>query len=430
MIVVMVEVSPRVLSMVLLAATGTQQAPGQEPLRVKVERALDKVRPVLAAQVNAATRGSLALGCLAMVHHGFTMDDQAFADSVERLSKSKLDQTYDLSLRLMVMAQVREYPQRVQAANADAVKLLLHQVDGGFTYHQSGASQPGVKWDMSNTQYAALGMRAAVSLGVKIPSRRWVSLAQAVLDAARYRSGFGYRADSKDATPSMTVAGIAVLKICYQHLNVTSRTRKRIPAALRSAWSYMGKNYGSIGVGRDTMRNYYYHYGIERAAILSDKEKVGALDWYRAGSELLLKQQLPGGGWGLETAGKPRSKVAGDLNNTAFAVLFLRRKFQKNLTGPLTPAGSLTRDLAAQSGDAAVAATVAREVARGYHAVPDLILAMRSPILARRKVAAKALPRITGRFLSFSPYRTVEQSAAVIREAEAWWLREGRKKLR
>ena len=425
--VAMVEVVPRVLSMVLLAAIPTQQAPGQESLRVKVERALDKVRPVLAAQVKGAQQGPLALGCLAMVHHGFTMDDKVFADCLERLSKSKLSQTYDLSLRLMVMAQLREYPLRVQAAKADTKELLLRQTDGGFAYRRVDTK---AKWDLSNTQYAALGMRAAVSLGVKIPSKRWVSLAKAVMKMDNYRSGFSYRPDGKDATPSMTVAGIAVLQICYQHLNHTSLTRKRIPEALRRAWSYMNGKRATIGGGADTMRNFYYHYGIERAAILSDKEKIAGLSWYPTGAKMFLKQQLPGGAWGLETAGKPRTKLAGDVVNTAFAVLFLRRQFQKKLTGPSTPAGVLTRDLPAQSADAAVAATVAREIARGYHAVPDLILAMRSPILARRKVVAKALPRITGRFLSYSPYRTRQQSEAVIREAEAWWLREGRKKLR
>lgn len=430
MIARMAKALPRFMGMILLGVLPTlHTVVGQDSLRVQVDRALDKARPVLEAQAKQAQQGQLALVCLAMAHHGFTLDDKVFAESIARLARSKLDQTYELSLRLMVMAQVREYPARLQAAKADSTELLLHQADGGFTYHRAGDAK---KWDLSNTQYAALGLRAAVSLGVKIPSRRWVALARGTLGMRQYRSGFGYRPGGKDPTPSMTVAGIAVLQICYQHLNHISKTRQRIPGALRQAWEYVDKNRRTIGAGPDSMRNFYYHYGIERAAILSDKEKIGEVDWYAAGARMLLKHQIPGGSWGLQVSGRPRSKgpVKGDVINTSFAVLFLRRRFQKTLTGPTTPDGALTRDLPAQSGDAAVAATVAREVARGYHAVPDLILAMRSPILVRRKVVAKALPRITGRFLSYSPYRSLKESEAVIREAEAWWLREGRKKLR
>ena len=125
---------------------------GQGQLRVQVDRALDRARPVLEAQAKQAQQGQLALVCLAMVHHGFTLDDKVFAESIARLARSKLDQTYELSLRLMVMAQVRGYPRRLSAARADAKELLLHQSGGGFTYRRNRRTKSGKNWDLSNTQ--------------------------------------------------------------------------------------------------------------------------------------------------------------------------------------------------------------------------------------------------------------------------------------
>ena len=56
-------------------------------------------------------------------------------------------------------------------------ELLDTQVVEGWGY-------PGGHPDLSNTQYAAMALRAAAAAGVSIPAKAWKRLADAVLDYA------------------------------------------------------------------------------------------------------------------------------------------------------------------------------------------------------------------------------------------------------
>ncbi len=50
----------------------------------------------------------------------------------------------------------------------------------------------------------------------------------------------------------------------------------------------------------------YYLYGLERAASLSNVEKIGNHDWYVEGYRVLLKSQDPNGGWNILAEASPR----------------------------------------------------------------------------------------------------------------------------
>ncbi len=333
---------------VLAAAVGgtTQHGLAQGELPVQITAALDRARPVLFDMAKTSTQGVHALICLALAHGGSTMADPEFRQAISRLEDSKLAQTYDLSVRLMVMAEVQDYPARRRAADRDLAQLLKNQRGGGFGYTPKGGH-----WDLSNTQYAALGMRAAASLGVPISRRRWIALGRTVLTAQVRRGGFGYRPKGRGSNPSMTVAGIAVLQICRMQLNDKGTLSKRMRSAIRRAWDYMANNKESIGAGSDSQRSYYFHYGLERAAILSDLEMVDGIDWYRTGVRMLLEDQDPDGGWGAAPWAReadprrPEMHRGGEIM-TAFAVLFLRHSFRKTLTtGPITPRPRASSDL-------------------------------------------------------------------------------------
>jgi hypothetical protein len=57
---------------------------------------------------------------------------------------------------------------------------------------------------------------------------------------------------------------------------------------------------------------YYYMYGLERYAIFFGLKEIAGHDWYREGAEELLERQNDNGSWG-------------NLEETCFAILFLRR---------------------------------------------------------------------------------------------------------
>jgi len=64
----------------------------------------------------------------------------------------------------------------------------------------------------------------------------------------------------------------------------------------------------------------YFLWSIERVAVALGLSRIGHVDWYNRGAAILLQTQQADGGW--------RSN-RGDLSDTAFALLFLRRS---NLT--------------------------------------------------------------------------------------------------
>lgn len=398
----------------------------------QISQALDKARPLLLDRLPELQQGRLALACHALLNDGVTMREPRFAKALQRLAKARLFRCYALSLRLMVIQELRDYPHRLQAAKEDCARLLRHQArSGGFTYTPDFREA-----DMSNTQYAALGLRAAANLRAPISSKQWSKLAAYALHRQQRGGGVLYSRKSRDVRASMVVALIAILEICKPHLPSRSSLGRRSEKAIQAAWGWMEKNSSSIGKGRAaSMGSYYYHYGLERAAVLSEVFDVGKVDWYRAGAGMMLRQQAEGGGWnGIDIRrAEPDPAATGpviDDIQTSFAILFLRRRFQRTL-GTVVTSGKYIRPLYLPEKATAkqITASAKGAVARGYKAVPELIKALRSSYLSRRRAAALALIQITGRFEDLSPYVRPEDNAEALHDIEAWWMREGRKKL-
>ena len=409
-----------------LATAAHGQAPGGEPLSARVAQALDRSRPVLLKDLAAAGGNRLALICLAALHDGVPHDNEVFRAAIDRLERVQLSDTYGLSIRLQVMAELPSYPDRPAAAKRDTKKLLACRRDGVFAYAPSRGSS-----DLSNTQYGALGLRAAVALGCKVPKRVWTNLIKRVAAWQNRDGSWGYKGRAGTGYSSMTVAGIAVLEICLQHRDFSKSLTKRYAAKIDRAWKWMSTR-GLTDVGSLRARHcYYFHYGLERAAVLSTKKLVGDKSWYQSGAEMLVKAQLFNGGWGSRR-GRRGQGVANPIS-TAFAILFLRRRFQRTTpsTGwtsrPVTPQGTRARYLPAQADQRQVEASVRLEVERGHAAVPDLLKLLRGKIATRRRVAILAIQKIAKRNFRLDPYRDPADSSAALREVERWWMAVGRK---
>jgi len=70
--------------------------------------------------------------------------------------------------------------------------------------------------------------------------------------------------------------------------------------------------------------DYYFLWSLERVGMVYGLKTIGKNDWYEWGADLILKRQLPGGGW----RGNYEEPV-----DTCFALLFLKRS---NLASDLT----------------------------------------------------------------------------------------------
>lgn len=426
-------------------ATATD-AQNQEGSDASIRQALDKARPALMHHLRnqidgkGGQPGQLALLCLAALHDGVSPSDDVLAKALQRLVDANCDQTYEVALRLIVMENWVGYPDRKKAAERDSKVLLRHRHDGAFSYFDDP-----IEWDLSNTQYGALGLRAAASMEVPIERKVWLQLADTVGDFQESYGGFGYRpgqGKAKGAYPSMTVAGIAVLAMCRQALSSKNASMPELDSRIKKGWSWMAKNKSAIGNTEETW-SYYFHYGLERAAILCDVEQVGELadikkgegvDWYRTGAAMLVHEQQPGGGWISSTdhggGGEPRDEKGGRgrnagmgrPNDTAFAILFLRRGFRK-VPGAVTVRVPMLVNLTAQSNVDDVKQCGEALGKRGKAALPEVLAALRDALPQRRRAALVALQAISGQDFGIDAARAPEANEESLRRAELWYLK-------
>lgn len=73
---------------------------------------------------------------------------------------------------------------------------------------------------------------------------------------------------------------------------------------------------GEFVQGGDQTR--YFLWTIERLGVLLGLEKIGGVDWYAKGADILVKSQQPDGSW-------PEAHNDKGLSQTAFSILFLRK---------------------------------------------------------------------------------------------------------
>ena len=198
--------------------------PGQDALQSRVNQALELARPALLEHLHTASTpntraGELALMTLAALHEGVDAADPVLVAAQKRLAKANPAETYDLALRLLVLEVAPTFPDRIELAKRDAKELLRHRDEcGAFSYQVNGNN-----WDLSNTQYAALGLRAAKAMGVTIDHSVWTQMAQTIGAEQENSGGFAYQSRKRgfDAGgyASMTAAGITVLAICRQAID-------------------------------------------------------------------------------------------------------------------------------------------------------------------------------------------------------------------
>ena len=153
-----------------------------------------------------------------------------------------------------------------------------------FVHTPDGWSDARGAPDLSNTQYAVLGLHAATKRGVRVPAKTWRSLIPAIL---RYQAsttasedevgdgllGFEYRPGGHSPSGSMTAAGIVSLKICSLQLDagLGRRDAVKLEAAIQGGLAWLDHfwtfettpNPGPNWWSRDHW--FYYVYGLERA---------------------------------------------------------------------------------------------------------------------------------------------------------------------
>ncbi len=344
--------------------------------------------------------GPTALATLTLLKGGVVADSPTVQKAFAYMRKQKLQRTYSVSVLLMALdakydpakdpfdierdsryaTTKKRLPCEENISKADkawmraGVKFLVdaQSGDGVWRYPSGG-------FDLSNTQYALLGLKAALRCGIKVPTRVWLDALRFLLDhqekfgppviyeaneiRGRYRlswkekalaRGFRYVNTSQPITGSMTTAGLAGLIICqgalWKSRKFTGRLRERTRTGIRDAMAWMQTFFDvthnpiQSGSGKVVARpggywHYYYLYGLERAGILGRIRYFGDNDWYRDGAEIIFRDQVrqkgsDAGYWPFATTGVGQRP---SLENTCFAILFLKRATPRMRTPAITP---------------------------------------------------------------------------------------------
>ena len=281
--------------------------------------------------------GKTALVAYALLKSGVSAHHPAVRRALLYLDRVRPSQTYTVAC--MMLAYAAAGGDEHLAHVKELARLLIEwQREGDFGYPHPHNGQPG--WsrpDLSNTQYAALGLWIAQQHKVKVPSKAWRGLIEATL---KYQSkselipaprtgthttaggkvginGFGY-VRGRGPTGSMTTAGVSILQICRIGLGERlGKDRRRVEDAVAKGVAWLGHHFrvnGNPGAG-DSWK-FYYLYGLERVGSLTRIEQMGDHWWFLEGARHLLETQQGDGIW---------ARGAQRETQTAFALLFLRR---------------------------------------------------------------------------------------------------------
>ena len=280
--------------------------------------------------------GMTGLALYTLLKSGVPADHPCVALGFENLLSVDPHETYVLASHLMALSATGQ-PAHHSRMRALAERLATLEVHGNWSYpmaHEGRgfADRPGTP-DLSNTQFAVLGLYAAHRVGIPVPRKLLLGILKQtklhqqtpreVEGASSRAAGYTYRAPDEygpgKATGSMTCAGITVLELCRRMLGskLGGRHRMQVSDAIEHALAWLDAHWSvEENPGKKKSHKLYYLYGLERVGSLLGVEAIGDHAWYSEGARELLKLQKKGGEWGNQA-------------ETSFALLFLLRATKK-----------------------------------------------------------------------------------------------------
>ena len=342
------------LAGVLAAPLAAQQIhPDELKLKPRIDAAIaDGVETLFNAQLRDGSwgvvgdrgGGQTALCAYALLQCGVPISHPALQRAFDYLDGITPTRTYAVGCMLLAYSATTDPNHQARLRELLAFMVRFQHKLGAYGYPHNAP-------DLSNTQYAALGLWAANKAGLKVPPEVWDNLARGTMahqeafhmaevgiegrtgTGQREIAGFQYRANgakaANNATGTMTTAGVSILKICEIGLGkkLKGAARKEFTRAMEAGLSWLDVNFSVSSdqkpQGRGGKWLLYCLYGMERVGGLTRREQFGKHWWYVEGAKEVLDRQK-NGGWG-------------EPYDTCFALLFLRRA---TMTGPMTGAGA------------------------------------------------------------------------------------------
>ena len=323
--------------------------------------------------------GRTALAVLTLLKCGVKPEDASVLKAFEYIKAHPPTSTYDVATTLMAIDakyapgrdpfSENDYDKAGALRNRDACARSISKEDKAWmkglaailvhNQNQHGAWRYGAPsdFDLSNIQFALLGLHAATRCGVSIKPVVWVDALKFLLDNQdRTGEPVEYRANevrgkyrfewiepamarpfryvpSYGPTGSMTSAGLCSMIICqnrlWRHRSFGGKLRARTRDAIRDAMAWLQHNFHvDHNPGWGGNWHGYYLYGLERAGILGRFRFLGQHDWYQRGGEHILKSKM-------------HLTVGVD---SCFTLLFLKRATSRMDAPVITPSGGPITD--------------------------------------------------------------------------------------
>ncbi len=363
------------LGAIVLASLRPAKAQDPERVRQAIESSKGSLRQ---SQKDDGSWNNVALGgdptapcALALLNAGEKPESPVIRRALAHIRKRELTNTYEVSLELMVLSAAE--PKNDVSQITKRVQWLVDtQIKSGDRAGMWHYGRRGGSGDNSNSQFALLGLYEAeralkrLKLPSPIPRQTW-SLALEHWALSQNADGsWGYMDKGDHGYGSMTCAGIASIIIAAGQLQGSSATLagetvkccttekdNEYAVRVRRGLDWLGSGGGAtFAANKDLPRGpyYYYMYALERVGRMTAQRFIGKSDWYREGTQALMKRHYWGRGF------KPGGMHGEHLEHvaTSFALLFLAKGNRPILIGKFKHGGGGGNDWNNHPSDALV----------------------------------------------------------------------------
>lgn len=307
----------------LALAARSQDPPATPPLALRTNRALARGIAWLRTQQKPDGTfpghetdhpgGITAFAGYTLLKSGVSRTDPTLWSALRAIENVEFKTTYSAAVDLMLLEALNDAKRTAANARAPFDALLAGQTLGVWGY-------PKDPIDMSNTQFALLGLRAGKQLGFEVPEKALERCASALTRWQDPAGGFEYHNDSEPTAgmTAATLAGFAVIAQLGKGLGSVESALSKRKNEIRAGEVWLEERWmpdkNAYGARAWTPTFHYAHlWAVERWCGLTGRTKLADHDWYREGAEYLVADQRADGGWGR------------NIEEHCFAMLFLRR---------------------------------------------------------------------------------------------------------